>query len=127
MIIVLFSIMRSLTYGDWMQKIAIAILLFACAWPCYALLSPLNQSIEEIQTILQDPHMQKYFSQSHPLLEICRIHNEAEEVNKTQKGYLLLTDQLELRVEIIDTPSKEHLPGRQQFKVLFHEPMNLSS
>ncbi len=90
-----------------MKKFALAALLL-CSSPCFALLSPLNQSMEEIQSIVQNTELQKHLPQGEQILEIQRSGN----------GYILKTNRLEMFVEIQYLPIER--PGRQQYKLIFN-------
>jgi len=81
-----------------------------CTSPCFAILSPLNQSLEEIQSIVQCKDLQKYIPQDQPIMQIHHIPT----------GYVLITDRTQVVVEIQYLPNER--PGRQQFKLVFHEP-----
>ena len=98
-----------------MKKLIIAAFLFLSVQPCYALLSPFNQSIEEIQSILQSTQLQNYFPQSESIVDIRR----------TEKGYILYSQTVQMLVEIVYTPTQR--PGKQQYKVVFHEPKIIES
>lgn len=93
-----------------MKNLIATTLVILCTAPCFALLSPLNQGLEEIQSIVQSTELQKYLPQDQPIGEIHREGN----------GYLLKTDKLQMLVEIQYIPIER--PGRQQFKLLFHSP-----
>ena len=92
-----------------MKKTLFVVFLILCAQPCFALLSPLNQSIEEIQSLLQNPELQQHFPQDQPLLSIHRSSN----------GYLLSTLNMQMFVEIQYIPADR--PGKQQYKLIFHD------
>ena len=92
-----------------MKKLIVVACLFFCTQPAYALLSPLNQSLEEVRAIVQSSELEKYLPQSMPIIEI----------RHTEKGYLLITQKLQVWVEIEYLPSS--YPGRQQFKLNFHQ------
>jgi hypothetical protein len=96
-----------------MKKLIFAALLLLSSQPCFALLSPLNQSLEEIQSIVQSNEIQKYLPQDEPIMTIHRAGN----------GYLLTTASLQMLVEIQYMPNER--PGRQQFKFNFREPTSL--
>jgi len=92
-----------------MKTLIFAASILLCTQPGFALLSPLNQSIEEIQSIVQNTELQKRFPQDQPLMEIQRSGN----------GYLLTNGTLQMFVEIQYIPIER--PGRQQYKLVFHE------
>jgi hypothetical protein len=96
-----------------MKKLIFITALFLYSHPGFAILSPLNQSIEEIQSIVQNTELQKYFPQDQPIIEVQRSNN----------GYLLRTRKLQMSVEIEYVPATR--PGRQQFKIVFHEPTQI--
>lgn len=93
-----------------MKKLILLTLLSLATTPCFALLSPLNQSLEEIQSVLHSPELQKFFPQSESLVEIRRAQN----------GYMLSTLSVQVMAEIVYVPKQR--PGKQQFNVVFHEP-----
>ena len=78
----------------------------------FALLSPLDQSITEIERILKDPHLKRYIQTSERIDKILR----------REKGYLILTDRHQLIVEVIYNP--ENLIGPKGFTLVFHPPEN---
>ena len=92
---------------------ATILLLFLSTSTAYALLSPLNQSLEEIEAIIQNAELQKCLPQGQALKSIRRTGN----------GYLLTTDEIQLMAEIRYIPTER--PGRQQFKVTFQDPIPL--
>lgn len=96
-----------------MKKWILATALFVCTGPCFALLSPLNQSLEEIKTIVTSHELQNYLAQDQPI----------KHIERTECGYLLKTDKTQLMVEIQYIPSS--YPGRQQFRLNFQEPRQL--
>jgi hypothetical protein len=96
-----------------MKKSIITVLAILLTHPGFALLSPLNQSLEEIQTILQNAELQKHFPQEQGLINI----------QHTANGYLLKTAKLQMLVDIQYIPIER--PGRQQFKLVFHPPTSL--
>lgn len=93
-----------------MKKLIAILFLLLLAQPTFALLSPLNQSIEEIHTLIVSKELQNYLPQSEGLQEVLRIDN----------GYLLKTATLQMVVEIIYLPMQR--PGAQAYKFVFHEP-----
>jgi hypothetical protein len=97
-------------YWRFMKKILVALAFTLLASPCFAILSPLNQSLEEIQSIVQSTDLQKYIPQDQAIVEIQRNAN----------GYVLKTEKMQMIVEIQYLPIER--PGRQQFKLVFQHP-----
>lgn len=97
-----------------MKKIVLAALFCLSAQPAFALLSPLNQSLGEISAIVQSSEIEKKLPQGQSIMQIQRSGN----------GYLLSTNELQMRVEIQYLPSS--YPGRQQFSLVFHAPVPLT-
>lgn len=94
-----------------MKKLVISLLFFLSAQPIYALLPPLYQSVTEIRSILENPELGQYLPQTQPILEI----------QKSRDGYLILTNQLQMQVEI--QYLQQQRPGPQQFNTVFHQPI----
>ena len=90
-------------------------LLFCClVSPAYALLSPLNQSIVEINALLSSNEIRQAFSQGAAVKKIERV----------EYGYLISTPRVQMLAEIRYVPNK--VPGRQQFEFVFHPPTPLA-
>ncbi len=96
-----------------MKKLIILSALFLLSHPAYALLSPLNQSLEEIQSIIQGTELQKYIPQQQAITEIKRFGN----------GYLISTREVQMLVEIQYLPIER--PGKQQFRIIYNEPVRI--
>lgn len=97
-----------------MKKIMIAALLCFITQPAFALLSPLNQSLEEINAIVQSSDIEKRIPQNQSI----------QQIHRTSNGYLLRTNELQMQVNIQYLPST--YPGRQQFSLVFHAPIPLT-
>ncbi len=93
-----------------MKKILLTTLLCVIAQPAFALLSPLNQSLEEISAIVHSSEIEKKIPQGQAITQIERHGN----------GYLLTAGEMQMRVDIQYLPST--YPGRQKFSLVFHAP-----
>ncbi|MFC2049369.1 hypothetical protein ACFLR2_01695 [Chlamydiota bacterium] len=96
-----------------MKKWMMVGLMLLCSQPVFAILSPLNQSLEEITTLVHSAEIGKKIPQGQPILQIQR----------TQDGYLLYTKELQMQVDLQYLPST--YPGKQQFSLVFHTPTPL--
>lgn len=94
-----------------MKKILLTALLSFITLPACALLSPLNQSLEEISAIVHSSEIEKKIPQGQP---ITHIERQGE-------GYLLKAGDVQMRVDIQYLPSQ--YPGRQKFSLVFHAPV----
>ena len=94
-----------------MKKILFTALLCVIAQPAFALLSPLNQSLEEIGAIVHSSEIEKKIPQGSAITQIERHGN----------GYLLTAGDVQMRVDIQYLPST--YPGRQKFSLVFHAPI----
>lgn len=91
-----------------MKKLLIAMGLCLMATPGFALLSPINQSIREIQTMVTSPEVPENFGQIGTIQEIKREGN----------SFTLKTQEKEMVVDIIYSPAQR--PGPRPFKLVFH-------
>lgn len=80
----------------------------------FALLSPLSQSVAEMNAILKNEKLQQSLHPSESILEMIKEHD----------SYLIITDQNALRVEVIYHPKP--ILGAKDFTLIFHEPTSLS-
>ena len=94
-----------------MKKILLTAILCFAAQPAFALLSPLNQSLEEISAIVHSSEIEKKIPQGQAISQIEREGN----------GYLLRAGGMQMRVDIQYLPST--YPGRQKFSLVFHPPV----
>jgi len=76
----------------------------------FAALSPLNESIVEIGSILKDPRLTDSLPTTETLQEIIRAEN----------GYLIISDNYQMAVDIAYQAATQ--PGPQKFKLTFHSP-----
>lgn len=84
------------------------------AQPVFAALPPLYQSLAEIKAIVNSNEMGNTF----PSSQVVRsIHKEED------GSYLILTDQMQVKVEIQYLPSAH--PGPLKFRLIFGEPESL--
>jgi hypothetical protein len=83
-------------------------ILFCMCIPqlCSGALSPLYQSIEEIQTILRHEELLKVLPQGQAIVHIQKVH----------KGYLVCTPDVQVLAEIV-YPSTSRI-GKQEFSVM---------
>lgn len=88
--------------------------LFGLFGTAFAALAPLNESIAELDALLSDNQLTMQLGSGEPLLEIIR----------TADGYLLLTPNYRLRVDVIYLSQKR--PGPQKFKLVFHSPISIN-
>ncbi len=77
----------------------------------FAVLAPLHESIVEIETLLKDQRFAKSFKPSESIHEIM----------KTEKGYLVVTDNYQMEVDLTYLPSSR--PGPQKFELNFRSPV----
>ncbi len=92
-----------------MRKAALLFLLFVTQ-PVFALLSPLNQSIVELEQILSSQELQQKLPTSEAIHSIVAVQN----------GYLLSTDHYQMLIEVQYQP--QEMPGPAKFQLMFHEP-----
>lgn len=97
-----------------MKKFLFTVVLCVIAQPAFALLSPLNQSLEEINAIVHSSDIETRIPQGQAITKIERHGN----------GYLLTTDEMQMRVDIQYLPST--YPGRQKFSLVFHAPVHIA-
>lgn len=76
----------------------------------FAALSPLNESIAEMNAILKNPKL----TDSLPTTETI------QEFLRTENGFLLITDNYQMAVDLAYQPSTQ--PGPQKFSLTFHSP-----
>ncbi|MEN9655054.1 MAG: hypothetical protein RL235_1166 [Chlamydiota bacterium] len=88
-----------------------ALLLFATT-SLFAVLSPLAQSAREIDTILSDTRLYDVIGSGEAIVQII----------KTEGGYVLLTPQHIVKVDVLYLPS--HRVGPIEFKIEFHPAIN---
>lgn len=76
--------------------------------PVFAILSPIHQSVKEIDAILWSRELSQHFNQADTIQEIKRVDN----------GYVVITEDKQMMVEVIYIPSQR--VGPQEFKLVFH-------
>ena len=91
------------------MKKFIILLLFVFAVKANALLPPLYQSLKEIDAIISNEQLKEELGSAEAVLEIKRVKD----------GYLVLTRQYMLKVEVIYIPRK--IIGPAKFELRFHE------
>jgi hypothetical protein len=82
--------------------------IICTAQSAFALISPLNQSVKEIISILTDPTI-KQLGQNNPVLD----------VKKNEQGYLVITKETQMLVEVIYTPVRR--TGPLKYELVFHD------
>jgi hypothetical protein len=92
------------------KMICLTLMLVALGQSAFALLAPLSESIIEIRAILNSPELTQYLRSSDVIMNI----------EKTDSGYRIVTQQTKLTVELAYVPSK--VPGPQQFNLKFKQP-----
>lgn len=92
-----------------MKKLALILLGVMCiSQSGFAILSPLNQSIKELHALIHDPNTKKLGN-----------GNAIIDIRKSEKGYVLVTAENEMEVDMIYTPVKR--PGPVKFEFVFHD------
>lgn len=81
--------------------------------PTYALLPPLYQTANEIKSILESKELGQKLASGGPILNI----------QKNDKGYMLITNRQYLQVDIIYKHS--HKIGPAEFDLYFHDAHSL--
>lgn len=85
-------------------------LFLACAISSFAALPPLAQSQREIQALLTDPHLQEGLGSAESIQEVIR----------TETGYVVMTQNYSMRVDVIYGETTR--PGPVPFQLQFHPP-----
>lgn len=91
------------------MKKLLTIMFLLIAQSSFALLPPLAQSIDELKQLLNDRQLGQKLGMAEPIEEIRRMNG----------GYLILTPQQQLQVDINYNPSRRIGPA--QFTFEFHE------
>ncbi len=86
------------------------IFLFFTPILAFSILSPLNQSLKEIWTVLESPELKRYFSEYEEITDILR----------TEEGFLVVSNEKQVRVEVIY--KNTHHIGPRQFELKFLIP-----
>ncbi len=81
----------------------------------FAILSPLNQSIAEMETILKDPRTSEKLREGAPIIQIL----------KKQKGYLLVTKDQQMYVKIQYKNGSKI--GPTSFDLIFQDPITVGN
>lgn len=87
--------------------------LLALQGPLYSLLPPLYQGIAELKAILDDKKLGQELGSGEVILDI----------RKTDHGYLIVTNQNELMVQVIYQPNR--FPGPAHFELEFKNPTSV--
>jgi hypothetical protein len=89
------------------------ICLMLIASNAFCALSPFYQSTKEIESILTSPKLAKKLSP----------YDKIQNIVKSKDGYLIITQNNFLKVDIVPIPSK--MVGPIKYKIIFHEPVSL--
>ena len=81
----------------------------------FSVLSPFYQSSKEIESILSDSRLAK------KLTPYDQIYN----IVKSEEGYLIITQNSFLKVDVVPIPSK--MVGPVKYKIIFHDPISLKN
>lgn len=93
----------------------VTVAFLATSQACFALLSPLSQSIVEYRDLINNPELGKFLNQGETILDI----------KKVDRGYIITTNRSELFVDLVFNPSSG--PGPQNFRLHFNKPRPLNS
>lgn len=96
------------------MKKLIVLTLLLCTQPAFALLPPLNQSIQELKGILNNNDLEEYLPSGEKIQSIEAVKN----------GYLVNTQRYSMLVQV--QYQKQTQPGPAQFTLFFHEPTRLA-
>jgi hypothetical protein len=94
-----------------MKKLLFSFIFLTLASPTFALLSPLAQSVREIDTIVSSKELSQFFAQNDTITE---IKHEGD-------CYLLKTEDKQIVVEVVYVETQR--VGPKEFKLVFH-PVN---
>lgn len=94
-----------------MKKLFFLTVTIMLTAPCFAILSPLNQSAEEINMILKSHDLQNSLPQGESIQSIERLEN----------GYIVKTQRQQVEITVQYFPAKA--PGKQPFILKFHPPI----
>lgn len=92
------------------MKTIILSLFLLLAQPAFALLSPLNQSVAELQDIVDSDDLTKKLPTSQKIESITAVDN----------GYIIHTQEYQMLIEVQYQP--QNRPGPVHFQLIFHEP-----
>ncbi len=94
-----------------MKRLACIIALLVLATQsAFALLSPLDQNLQELKAIIDSPELKQYIKTSEVIEYIC--HQECL--------YMISTNEQEMFVEVEYQPTDRL--GPRQFNLIFHKP-----
>lgn len=94
-----------------MKKLLIALCLLSA--PCFAVLSPLNQRLKEINTLVTSPEMSQYLTQ----------YDVVEDIKREDNTFTITTNEHTMQVDIVYKPL--HHPGATPFEFIFHPAVAL--
>ncbi len=98
-----------------MKMVCLFVSLFATS--LFAALPPLAQSTRELQALLADSHLQDWLGSGELIQDIIR----------TENGYLVMTRNYAMRVDIQYTPTEQKRVGPAQFQLQFNKPISLQT
>ena len=96
-----------------MKKWVFSIFFASLSISSFAALSPLAQSIKEINTIITSPKLRQYLNESEKIRDIRRLEN----------SYIIVTNHSRMVVNISYLPTKK--VGPQEFEIEFNDPIPL--
>ncbi|MCB1181619.1 MAG: hypothetical protein KDK55_06340 [Chlamydiia bacterium] len=96
-----------------MRHVLFIVLCLGCCTFGFGLLSPLSQSVREIEAILKNHDLHRELLQSETILDIRRLDN----------SYIIITNQHQMVVDILYLPAKG--PGPQKFELKFNTPTRI--
>lgn len=93
-----------------MKKLVLSLILsFLSTQPLFALLSPLDQSIQELKTLIESPEIRN-LPTAEPIVDIWKLGSR----------YIISTENRQMAVDVVYSPRKT--PGPQEFKLVFSQP-----
>ncbi len=98
------------------MKLACLIVSF-CATSLFAVLPPLAQSTRELQALLTDAHLHEHLGSGELIQNIIR----------TESGYLVMTRNYLMRVDIQYHPNEQKRVGPAVFELQFNKPVSLQT
>lgn len=81
----------------------------------FALLSPLVQSLTEMEAILKDPRTSEKMREGSPIIQMLR----------KKKGYLLVSQDQQMYVKV-EYSSRDTI-GPKSFELIFHDPITIGN
>ncbi len=96
-----------------MKKLCVILLSFAST--TFAVLPPLAQSTREFKALLADPRFQDALGNGEMIQDILR----------TKEGFLVMTQNYALRVDVQYVPRETKIAGPAQFTLHFYDPIDV--